>query len=111
VYYLAVFLYRILDKLMPSSTQLFIGNFNLRLLVNNMLSLSSFFPWQCGVDASATNRMLLQSLKPSLHTNADCNALVAAVVHRQVNVVSLLLQVNFSLDPFKPLITTTVWFS
>ncbi|KEH22084.1 ankyrin domain protein [Medicago truncatula] len=47
---------------------------------------------KCGVDASATDRVLLQSLKPSLHTNVDCNALVAAVVHRQVHVVSLLLQ-------------------
>ncbi|CAL5191568.1 unnamed protein product [Lathyrus oleraceus] len=47
---------------------------------------------KCGVDASATDRVLLQSLKPSLHTNVDCNALVAAVVHRQIHVVSLLLQ-------------------
>ncbi|GAU33393.1 hypothetical protein TSUD_20860 [Trifolium subterraneum] len=53
---------------------------------------------KCGVDASATNRMLLQSLKPSLHTNVDCNALVAAVVHRQVNVVSLLLQNGTTTD-------------
>ncbi|WJX17649.1 hypothetical protein P8452_07538 [Trifolium repens] len=53
---------------------------------------------KCGVDASVTNRMLLQSLKPSLHTNADCNALVAAVVHRQVNVVSLLLQNGTTTD-------------
>lgn len=66
-----------------------------------MLSLISFFQWQCGVDASATDRVLLQSLKPSLHTNVDCNALVAAVVHRQIHVVSLLLQVNFYLDPLQ----------
>lgn len=39
--------------------------------------------------------MLLQSLKPSLHTNVDCSALVAAVVSRQVSVVQLLLQVTF----------------
>ncbi|XP_045816443.1 uncharacterized protein LOC123909612 [Trifolium pratense] len=42
--------------------------------------------------------MLLQSLKPSFHTNVDCNALVAAVVHRQVHVVSLLLQNGTTTD-------------
>lgn len=41
----------------------------------------------------ATNRVLLQSSKPSLHTNVDCTALVAAVVSRQVSVVRLLLEV------------------
>ncbi|KAM7279966.1 hypothetical protein ACFE04_007100 [Oxalis oulophora] len=42
---------------------------------------------KCGVDSNATDRMLLQSLKPALHTNVDCNALVAAVVSRQVPAV------------------------
>ncbi|KAF5961685.1 hypothetical protein HYC85_002894 [Camellia sinensis] len=41
---------------------------------------------QCGVDANATDRVLLQSYKPSLHTNVDCTALVAAVVSRQISV-------------------------
>ncbi|XVF57843.1 hypothetical protein PTKIN_Ptkin07bG0015000 [Pterospermum kingtungense] len=47
---------------------------------------------KCGVDASASYRLLLRSSKPSLHTNVDCTALVAAVVSRQVSVVRLLLQ-------------------
>lgn len=42
---------------------------------------------------NATNRVLLQSSKPSLHTNMDCTALVAAIVCRQVSVVRLLLEV------------------
>lgn len=48
---------------------------------------------QCGVNVDTTNRVLLQSCKPSLHTNVDCSALVAAVVSRQVSVVRLLLEV------------------
>ncbi|KAJ0053059.1 hypothetical protein Pint_02950 [Pistacia integerrima] len=47
---------------------------------------------KCRVDVSATDRFLLQSFKPSLHTNVDCTPLVAAVVSRQVSVVRLLLQ-------------------
>ena len=47
------------------------------------------------MDANATDRVLLQSSKPSLHTNLDCTALVAAAVSRQVSVVRLLLQVTF----------------
>lgn len=46
------------------------------------------------MDASATDRMLLQSSKPSLHTNVHCSALAAAVVSRQVSIVRLLLQVT-----------------
>lgn len=46
------------------------------------------------MDANATDRVLLQSCKPSLHTNADCTALVAAVVSRQVSAVHLLLKVK-----------------
>ncbi|KAK7395891.1 hypothetical protein VNO78_16471 [Psophocarpus tetragonolobus] len=53
---------------------------------------------KCGVDASATDRVLLQSLKPSLQTNVDCTSLVAAVIHRQVPVVDLLLQNGVRLD-------------
>lgn len=45
------------------------------------------------MDASAVDRILLQSSKPSLHTNVDCNALIAAVVSRQVATVRLLLKV------------------
>lgn len=45
------------------------------------------------MDASAADRVLLQSSKPSVHMNVDCTALVAAVVGRQVSVVHLLLQV------------------
>lgn len=37
--------------------------------------------------------MLLQSSKPSLYANVDCNALVAAIVGRQTAVVQLLLKV------------------
>lgn len=51
--------------------------------------------WQHGVDVNATDRLLLLSSKPSLHTNVDCTALVAAVVSRQVAVVHMLLKVDF----------------
>ncbi|XP_052187449.1 uncharacterized protein LOC127798144 [Diospyros lotus] len=47
-----------------------------------------------GVDPNANTRLLLMSSKPSLHTNVDCNALVAAVVSKQVSTVRLLLQVG-----------------
>ncbi|KAK6280404.1 hypothetical protein POUND7_020671 [Theobroma cacao] len=53
---------------------------------------------KCGVDASASHRQLLRSSKPSLHTNVDCTALVAAVVSRQVSVVCLLLQAGTPTD-------------
>ncbi|KAE9599519.1 putative ankyrin repeat-containing domain-containing protein [Lupinus albus] len=53
---------------------------------------------KCGVDANATDRVLLQSLKPSLHTNVNCTPLVAAVIHRQVPVVDLLLQSGARID-------------
>ncbi|XP_039041630.1 ankyrin repeat domain-containing protein 17-like isoform X2 [Hibiscus syriacus] len=53
---------------------------------------------KCGVDANASHRQLLQSSKPSLYTNVDCNALVAAVVSRQVAVVCLLLQAGIPTD-------------
>lgn len=49
---------------------------------------------------NATDRFLLQSFKPSLHTNVDCTPLVVAVVSRQVSVVRLLLQVSFHFSTF-----------
>ncbi|KAK9934423.1 hypothetical protein M0R45_021568 [Rubus argutus] len=53
---------------------------------------------KCGVKIDATDRTLLQSSKPSLYTNTDCNALVAAIVSRQISVVSLLLQAGARTD-------------
>ncbi|KAI4320137.1 hypothetical protein MLD38_033647 [Melastoma candidum] len=53
---------------------------------------------KCGVDPDTSDRILLQSSKPPLHINIDCTALVAAVVHRQVSVVRLLLQVGARVD-------------
>ncbi|XP_073286869.1 ankyrin repeat domain-containing protein SAT10-like [Primulina huaijiensis] len=53
---------------------------------------------KCGVDVNATDRMLLQSCKPCLYANADCTALVAAVVSRQISVVSLLLEAGAKTD-------------
>ncbi|XP_028084791.1 ankyrin-3-like isoform X3 [Camellia sinensis] len=53
---------------------------------------------KCGVNANASDRVLLQSYRPSLHTNVDCNALVAAVVSRQISVVRLLLQASVRTD-------------
>ncbi|XWS34599.1 hypothetical protein CRYUN_Cryun21dG0052200 [Craigia yunnanensis] len=50
------------------------------------------------VDANATDRVLLRSSKPSLHTNIDCNALAAAVISRQTSVVRLLLQAGIKMD-------------
>lgn len=49
---------------------------------------------KCGVDINATTRVLLRSSKPSLHANVDCNALVAAIISRQISIVRLLLQVG-----------------
>ncbi|KAL7140621.1 hypothetical protein ABFS83_08G001100 [Erythranthe nasuta] len=51
-----------------------------------------------GVDANATDRVLLQSCKPSLHTNADCTALVAATVSMQISAVHLLLEAGVRTD-------------
>ncbi|KAL5537636.1 hypothetical protein UlMin_045634 [Ulmus minor] len=53
---------------------------------------------RCGVDANANYRVLLQSSKPCLYANVNCNPLVAAIVSRQINVVSLLLQVGVGTD-------------
>ncbi|KAL3818675.1 hypothetical protein ACJIZ3_004580 [Penstemon smallii] len=51
-----------------------------------------------GVDVNANARILLQSSKPSLYANVDCNALVAAIVSRQVSVVQFLLKVGARVD-------------
>ncbi|KAE8687939.1 kinase family protein [Hibiscus syriacus] len=53
---------------------------------------------KCGVDANATNRVLLRSSKPSLYANIDCNALSAAVVCRQTSVVRSLFQFGIKTD-------------
>ncbi|EFH47867.1 ankyrin repeat family protein [Arabidopsis lyrata subsp. lyrata] len=53
---------------------------------------------KCGVDANSTDRLLLQSSKPSLYTNVDCTALVAAIVNRQVSAVHVLLQAGVKTD-------------
>ncbi|XP_059643503.1 uncharacterized protein LOC132285337 [Cornus florida] len=58
---------------------------------------------KCGVDVNATDRMLLRSSKPSLHTNVDCTALIAAVVSKQVTVVRLLIQAGARTDIKVPL--------
>ncbi|XP_054787958.1 uncharacterized protein LOC129293867 isoform X1 [Prosopis cineraria] len=51
-----------------------------------------------GVDVNAVSRTKLQSSKPFLLVNVDCNALFAAVVSRQINVVKLLLEVGVRTD-------------
>ncbi|THU55673.1 hypothetical protein C4D60_Mb11t09050 [Musa balbisiana] len=50
---------------------------------------------QCGADPNATSRLLLRSLKPSLHTHVDCTALIAAIVSRQAAAVQRLLRYFF----------------
>ncbi|KAE8667218.1 51 kDa subunit of complex I [Hibiscus syriacus] len=53
---------------------------------------------KCGVDANATNRVLLRSSKPSLYANIDSNALSAAVVRRLTSAVRSLLQAGIKTD-------------
>ncbi|CAL9126200.1 unnamed protein product, partial [Musa textilis] len=53
---------------------------------------------ECGADPNATSRLLLRSLKPSLHTHVDCTALIAAIVSRQAAVVRRLLQAGVRED-------------
>lgn len=53
---------------------------------------------KCGADPNATSRVLLRSLKPSLHANVDCTALFAAIVSRQIAVVRQLLQAGVKRD-------------
>ncbi|KAJ3679843.1 hypothetical protein LUZ60_016121 [Juncus effusus] len=45
-----------------------------------------------GVDVNCTARILLQSVKPSLHANVDCTPLIAAIIHRQIPTVQCLLE-------------------
>lgn len=47
-----------------------------------------------GVNIDCTDRVLLRSLKPSLHANVDCSPLVAAIVSRQVAMVQYLLEAD-----------------
>ncbi|PHT57192.1 hypothetical protein CQW23_05678 [Capsicum baccatum] len=80
-------------------------------LIRSRIAINAFFTACCrgyvnvvdtllklGVNVDATNRVLLQSSKPSLHTNVDCTALVAAVVSRQVSVVRVLLEAGAKTD-------------
>ncbi|KAA3465647.1 tankyrase-2-like isoform X1 [Gossypium australe] len=53
---------------------------------------------ECGLDANATDRVLLRSSKPSLYTNIDCNAVSAAVICRQISIVRSLLQAGIKTD-------------
>ncbi|XP_030459921.2 uncharacterized protein LOC115680267 [Syzygium oleosum] len=53
---------------------------------------------KCGVDVNGIDRALLQSSKPSLHINVDCNPLIAAIISRQVSVVQRLLQADVRVD-------------
>ncbi|KAI6694630.1 hypothetical protein NL676_022340 [Syzygium grande] len=41
---------------------------------------------KCGVNVNGADRTLLQSSKPSLHINVDCNPLIAAIISRQAHV-------------------------
>lgn len=54
--------------------------------------------WKCGVDMNGTARVLLRSSKPFLHADVSCNALVAAIVNRQISVVQLLLKAGARTD-------------
>lgn len=82
--------------------KLFLTRFNQMLTYYNFPFFHSctFFPlsslFQYNVDANGMARILLRSLKPTLHTNVDCTPLVAAIVSRQALVVRRLLQVIFS---------------
>jgi ankyrin repeat protein len=53
---------------------------------------------KCGVDANSTDRLLLQSSKPSLYTNVDCTAVVAAIVKRKDSAFRVLLQAGVKTD-------------
>lgn len=45
-----------------------------------------------GVDVNSSHRVLLRSLKPSLHSNLECTPLIAAIISRQTTVVKYLLR-------------------
>eukprot|EP00250_Pteridium_aquilinum_P017277 c23544_g1_i3 orf=333-2561(+) len=51
-----------------------------------------------GVDVNSWHRVLLRSLKPSLHSNLDCTPLIAAIVSRQAAVVKYLLEAGARTD-------------
>lgn len=51
-----------------------------------------------GVDLNSWHRVLLRSLKPSLHSNLDCTPLIAAIVSRQPAVVKYLLNAGARSD-------------
>lgn len=51
-----------------------------------------------GVDVNSWHRVLLRSLKPSLHSNLDCTPLIAAIVSRQTAVVKYLLKAGARTD-------------
>lgn len=74
----------------------FTNNLLFFLYLISGISLFSFL-MKCGADPNAKDRMLVRSLKPSLHMNVDCTALFAAIVSRQVEVVQQLLQVPIML--------------
>ncbi|KAI5069295.1 hypothetical protein GOP47_0015596 [Adiantum capillus-veneris] len=51
-----------------------------------------------GVDINSSHRVLLRSLKPSLHSNLECTPLIAAIVSRQTTVVKHLLRAGARTD-------------
>ncbi|KAL6566556.1 hypothetical protein OROGR_002171 [Orobanche gracilis] len=75
-----------------------VGRAGLRLWVRDRPGDQGQGELSNGVDANANARILLQSSKPSLYANIDCNALVAAIVSRQVSVVQLLLKFGCRTD-------------
>lgn len=66
---------------------------SLRHVTNGLMT----FLLQNGVNIDCTDRVLLRSLKPSLHANVDCSPLGAAIVSRQVAMVQYLLEVTLYL--------------
>ncbi|PKU80791.1 ankyrin-3 [Dendrobium catenatum] len=49
-----------------------------------------------GVDINRFDRVLLRSIKPTLHANVDCTPLVAAIVSKQNSIVKYLLEAGAS---------------
>ncbi|KAK8945553.1 hypothetical protein KSP40_PGU010622 [Platanthera guangdongensis] len=52
-----------------------------------------------GVDINCLDRVLLRSIKPSLHANVNCTPLVAAIVSKQSSVVKYLLEAGARTSP------------
>ncbi|XP_077248395.1 uncharacterized protein LOC143888009 isoform X2 [Tasmannia lanceolata] len=50
------------------------------------------------VDINCMHRVLLRSIKPTLHANANCTPLVAAIVSRQDSIVKYLLEAGAKTD-------------